>query len=90
MKPSAILINMARGGIVDELDLANAINNDLIAGACFDVFTKEPILAENPLLQIKDKQKIVLAPHTAWISVEARTLLIEKIAGNIREYQENQ
>ena len=88
MKPSSILLNMARGGIVNEGDLANAIDENVLFGACFDVFTKEPVIADNPLLHVKHKERLVLAPHTAWISVEARTTLIEKIAANIISFQQ--
>jgi lactate dehydrogenase-like 2-hydroxyacid dehydrogenase len=87
MKPTSILINTSRGGIVDEAALARALDEGIIAGACFDVYSKEPIEPSNPLLHIKDKEKIIFSPHNAWTSVEARELLIERIAGNIREYQ---
>jgi lactate dehydrogenase-like 2-hydroxyacid dehydrogenase len=88
MKPTALLIHTSRGGIVDETALARALDENCIAGAGFDVFSKEPIEPSNPLLHIKDKAKIVFSPHNAWTSVEARELLIERIAGNIREYQD--
>lgn len=84
MKPTAILINTGRGGIVNEQDLAYALDANIIAGACIDVYSKEPILPNNPLLSITNKSKVLLAPHTAWISFEARTLLIERIVENIR------
>ena len=86
MKPSAILINVARGGIVSEQDLAFALNNGIIAGAGSDVFSKEPIEINNPLLSVKDSNKLILTPHNAWTSIEARTLLIQKIADNISSY----
>ena len=88
MKRSAILINAGRGGIVNEADLARAIDEDIIAGAGIDVFEKEPIDSNNPLLQVKKKDKLVLTPHVTWASIEARTLLIEKVARNIREFLE--
>lgn len=84
MKRSAIIVNMARGGIVNENDLASALNEGLIAGAGTDVYSVEPIEADNPLLNVSDKEKLILSPHSAWTSVEARTLLIERIAENIR------
>ena len=59
MKSSAILINVARGGIVDEVALANALNNDVIAGAAFDVFASEPINADSPLMRLKDPYKFI-------------------------------
>lgn len=86
MKKSAILINAGRGGIVNEVDLAQALDEELIAGAGIDVFEKEPINAQNPLLYLRNKEKLVLTPHVIWSSIEARTLLIEKIVNNIREF----
>jgi len=86
MKPSAIIINTGRGGIINEADLAKAIDNDLIAGAGLDVFTREPILPDNPLLHVQKSAKLVLSPHNAWTSLEARKILIEGIAKNIREF----
>ena len=88
MKPSAILVNVARGGIVDEADLAEAIDSNIIAGAGFDVFTQEPLLPGHPFLTIKNKEKLLLLPHIAWASLESRTLLISKITENIRKFYE--
>ena len=86
MKKSAILLNAGRGGIVNEEDLARALNENLIAWAGIDVFSKEPILPENPLLHVKDPEKIALTPHVTWASIESRTLLMEKICRNIEEF----
>lgn len=86
MKKTAILINAGRGGIVNEADLARALNEDLIAGAGIDVFEKEPINTSNPLLHLKNKEKLALTPHVTWASIEARTLLMEKIRRNIEEF----
>lgn len=86
MKKTAILINAGRGGIVNEADLAQALNEDLIAGAGIDVFEKEPINTSNPLLHLKNKEKLVLTPHVTWASIEARTLLMEKVRRNIEEF----
>ena len=87
MKPCAIILNTGRGGIINETDLARALNENLIGGAGIDVFTKEPIDLQNPLLKIYDKDKIVLTPHIAWASMEARARLIEKIAKNIEAFK---
>ena len=86
LKPNAFLINVGRGGIVNEADLAQALDRNLLAGAGIDVFTEEPIKSVNPLLQVKQKEKLVLTPHIAWASVEARTLLMEKISQNIEDF----
>jgi glycerate dehydrogenase len=85
MKPTAILVNMGRGGIVDESALADAINNKEIAGAALDVFVKEPLPADNPLLHVKYPERLRLAPHAAWASVQARERLVAQIAANIQK-----
>lgn len=83
MKPSAYIINMGRGGIIDESALAEAIDNDRIAGAALDVFVTEPLPADNPLLNVRHPEKLRLSPHVAWASVEARDRLVRMIAENI-------
>ena len=85
MKKSAILINVARGGIVNEAALAEALNNGNLRGAALDVFTSEP-LRESPLYNLKDPYRLLASPHNAWSSVEAIDRLIACIAGNIQEY----
>lgn len=84
MKKSAYIINLGRGGIINEADLVQALNEELIAGAGVDVFTKEPLPKESPYFGIKDMSKIILTPHIGWASQEARQCLVEKIAENIR------
>jgi len=86
MRSSAYLINVARGGIVNESALTEAIDNDWIAGAGVDVLTEEPIPPDHPLMTVKNKEKIYITPHIAWTSMESRKLLVEKIAENIREF----
>ena len=86
MKPSAILINMGRGGIVDEAALAEAIDDGTIAGAGLDVFSTEPLPQDNPLLHVAHPERLSLAPHIGWASVEARRRLVEGIASNISSY----
>lgn len=86
MKKSAILINVGRGGIVDEADLAKALDEELVAGAGIDVFTQEPINPQNPLLHVKNKERLALTPHVTWASIEARTMLMEKVGRNIEEF----
>lgn len=84
MKPTAFLVNVGRGGIVNESELVDALNDGLLAGAAIDVFQKEPIPADHPYLsKLNDPSRLILSPHIAWTSREARTLLIQKIAENI-------
>ncbi len=83
MKPSALIINVARGGIIDEAALAEALDNGTIAAAALDVFSVEP-LRESPLYNIKDKYRLLASPHNAWSAAEAIDRLIECVAENIR------
>jgi len=86
MKPSALLINTGRGGIVNETDLARALDEDVIAGAAVDVFEQEPIDRQNPLMEVKKKEKLILTPHMTWASIEARTSLMEGVRQNIEQF----
>lgn len=88
MKKTALLINTGRGGIVQEKDLARALDENRIAGAALDVFENEPIEPDNPLLKIKNKQNLVMVPHIAWSSMEARTELMEGVKKNIEGFLE--
>lgn len=90
MKSTSILVNVGRGGIVNELALADAIDNNQIGGACVDVFENEPINPDNPLLNVKHPEKLVLSPHNAWASIEARTKLIDIVYQNIEEFIKSQ
>lgn len=85
MKESAIVVNTGRGGILDETALAEAINSGRIAGAALDVFEREPLSAENPLLHCKNSDRLRFTPHTAWASREALGRLIKSVANNIKE-----
>ena len=89
MRPCAIILNLGRGGIIKEKDLARALNDNLIGAAGIDVMEQEPINADNPMLKLFDKEKILITPHMAWASKESRELLLEKIARNIEIYQKN-
>ncbi|OFY38810.1 MAG: hydroxyacid dehydrogenase [Bacteroidetes bacterium GWF2_40_14] len=84
MKPTAYIVNMGRGGIINEEDLAKALDFNLIAGAGIDVYENEPIPADHPYLGIQNMENIILTPHIGWASVEARKLLVQKIAENIK------
>jgi len=86
MRPCAILLNLGRGGIINEKDLARALNENIIGAAGIDVMEQEPINADNPMLKLFDKEKILITPHMAWASKESRELLLEKIARNIEVY----
>ena len=90
MKREAFLVNMGRGPIIVEEDLARAIDEEKIAGAALDVFSVEPILSENPLLSVKNKDRLVLTPHIAWASVEARERLFNDLIENIRAFNKGE
>ena len=85
MKPSAIIINVARGGIVNEQDLADALNGGIIRAAALDVFTSEP-LRESPLYSLNEPYRLLASPHNAWSSVEAIGRLVECITQNIKNF----
>ncbi len=84
MKRTAYFVNTARGGLVQEQDLADALNNDVIAGAAVDVVSSEPIAEDNPLLSAKN---IIITPHIAWAAKEARVRLMETTAENIEAFK---
>lgn len=85
MKKGAILINVGRGGIVNEADLADAIeNNGILVG--LDVTATEPIEEDNRLLHIKKKENLIITPHIAWASHEARVELMKIVANNIKNF----
>jgi glycerate dehydrogenase len=83
MKPNAYLVNTARGQLINEQDLADALNNNRIAGAALDVLSKEPPDASNPLLKAKN---CVITPHNAWSTKEARQRIIDETAENIKVF----
>ena len=89
MKPSSLIINVARGGIIDEAALAKALDNGWVAAAALDVFSVEP-LRESPLYNIKDRYRLLASPHNAWSAAEAIDRLIECVAKNIRTWKEAQ
>lgn len=83
MQPHAIFINTARGGLVNEQDLAEALNQGKLAGAALDVLSSEPPPAENPLLQA---QNCLVTPHIAWATLEARRRLMAITVNNVRAF----
>ncbi len=86
MKKTSVLINMGRGPIVVEEDLAKAIDENIISGAALDVFSVEPMPENSSLLKIKNKEKIVMTPHIAWASIEARERLFNDLIENIKAF----
>ena len=86
MKSSSIFINVGRGPIVVEQDLADALKTGEIAAAGLDVLAVEPMAESNPLREIKDSEKLIITPHIAWASIEARTRLMGIIQNQIKEY----
>ena len=85
MKPAAVLINTARGGLVDERALAGALRSGLIAGAGFDVLSVEPPKQGNPLLDL-DLPNFILTPHVAWASGEAMQIMADQLVDNIESF----
>lgn len=85
MKKSAFLINTSRGPVIVEKDLADALNEGIIAGAGLDVLSQEPADENNPLLEC---EKCIITPHIAWASLEARTRLMNIFEGNIKAFLE--
>lgn len=88
MQRHAILLNIGRGPIVDETALTSALKEKQIAAAGLDVLTEEPMSSTSPLLEILDYDNLLITPHIAWASVEARTRLMQIIEGQIREFFE--
>lgn len=84
MKPTAYLVNTGRGGIAVEADLARALDEGLIAGAALDVYVKEPLPAESPLMHLVHPERLLFSPHIAWYSKEARDRLAHEMAENIK------
>ena len=88
MKPSALLINTSRGGLVDEQALKTALETGLIAGAGFDVLSQEPPKNGNPLLDIRSPN-FILTPHVAWASQQAMQFLADQLIDNIEAFVNN-
>jgi len=85
LKDGAILLNLGRGGIINEADLAKILDEKSVFCG-LDVVSKEPIEENNPLLKVKNKQRLLLTPHIAWASIEARNRLINMVAQNIEDF----
>lgn len=87
MKKTAIFLNLARGPIVNEEGLYEALETDMIAGAGLDVLCKEPMDPENPLLKIQDSKKLIITPHIAWAAKETRFRVVDEVVKNIRRFE---
>jgi len=90
MKKTAYLINVGRGPIVNEKDLRWALENDIIAGAGLDVIEAEPMKADNPLFGYNNSEKLIVTPHIAWATVEARERLMQEVYNNIEAFYNNE
>ena len=86
MKKSAVLINVARGPVVNDEDLYTALTENLIAGAGLDVTGTEPMRESNPLGKIMDSNKLIITPHLAWASIEARGRCVSETCKNIEAF----
>lgn len=86
MKKDAILLNLGRGPIVNEQALAKALKEEKIGGAGLDVLSAEPMKATNPLIEIQDSTKLIITPHIAWATVEARRRVVDEVYKNIEAF----
>lgn len=86
MKKTAYLINVGRGPIINEEDLYQALLHDTIAGAGLDVLAVEPMDPKNPLLKVWDSKKLVITPHIAWATAEARCRCVDRVFDNVKTY----
>ena len=86
MKNSAIVINTARGAVINEADLCKAIKEEMIAGAAIDVLATEPPAKNHPYLQLLSRPNFILTPHIAWASTEAMQTLSDQMIKNIENF----
>ena len=87
MKDEVRIINVSRGGLVNEQDLADALNSGKVLSAGVDVICEEPMVEDNPLLNAKN---IIITPHMAWASVDARKRLVSEVSKNLKAYLNNE
>lgn len=90
MKKTAYIVNVGRGAVIDEKALAEAVDSGVIGGAALDVFSTEPPSEVSPIMSVKNRERIVYTPHTAWSSVEARKRCISMTADNIEAFIKNE
>lgn len=86
LSSNAILLNVARGGIINEEDLARILEEDKLGGAGLDVLAQEPPSEDNPLFSVKNKEKLIITPHIAWATLEARQRLFDKGVENVEAF----
>lgn len=86
MKPTAVFLNLGRGPIVVEEDLAEALSSNVIGAAGLDVLCSEPMAEDNPLRKIKDSNKLFITPHIGWAGIETRTRLMKIIEKQVEEF----
>jgi glycerate dehydrogenase len=86
MKPGAILVNTARGALVVDEDLVEAVRGGWIGGAAIDVTTPEPPPADHPLMRLAGHPNFILTPHVAWASVQARQAVADQVVDNIEAF----
>ncbi len=86
MKPSALLINTSRGGLINEQDLADALNRGILKGASLDVLSKEPPAPDNPLLTARN---CIITPHISWVTIEARKRLMNTVINNVKAFMQD-
>lgn len=86
MKESAILLNLGRGPIVNQEALAKALEENWIEAAGLDVLTQEPMAEDNPLIKIQDSTRLLITPHIAWATIEARSRCAREVFENIRSF----
>lgn len=89
MKKNAILINVARGAVVDEAAVSNAVINGKIAGLGVDVYSTEPMQKDSPYQQLLGRSNVIFTPHMAWGAYEARNRCIQEVAENIKSFMKN-
>ena len=86
MKKTAVLLNLGRGPIVVEEDLCKALDDEIIAGAGLDVLSVEPMKTDSPFLKMKNKDRLIITPHIAWASIEARVRLMDIVYHQIEDF----
>ena len=86
MKKDAVLLNLGRVPIVNQEALAKALLEERIGGAALDVLTQEPMAADNPLLAVQDSTRLIITPHIAWATTEARQRCVDEVALNVKAY----